>query len=241
MKRLITICLVVGMVFGITGMAYAIPVNIDGINSVGEWDGATSIPVAISMGTVSVYADTSYMYVLFDLSDSTDARIDYPGEVGNDQIGINVNPTDGGSWGFPYDLIFETSALSGGSYLPNDGGHHQLPWNPKLNSGTIDGWASRWFPNNAQQGLPAGLQSATIYSGGTRITEWQLPLSSSAGDILLVGGAVDVGDGSSYAYPIGLVWNTASTFVPITVVPEPATVALLGLGALSLLRRRKNS
>jgi len=201
---------------------------IDGVVSDGEWDEAVSIDVVDNMGTVKVLATTDYLYVLFDLVDSNDARTDYEFEVGNDQISINVNPTDGGSWGFPYDLIFETSALS-----VEDGGHHMLPWNPKVNSGTSsDGWATRWFPNDAQENLPSDLKSATIYSSGQRITEWKIPLATiglSPGDTLKVGGAIDVGDGSSYVYPIGLDWSDANTYVDLrigTVIPEDTSFIL---------------
>jgi len=189
-------------------------VTVDGIISSGEWDDATEIDVASGMGTVSVMADTDYLYVLFDLNDLNDARTLYVNEVGNDQISININPTHGGAWGFPYDLIFETSALSAA-----DGGHHVLPWNPKVNSGTSsDGWATRWFPNDAQDNLPSELESDTTYGGGKRISEWKLPLSSInliGDDQLKIGGAVDVGDGNSYVYPINLNWNDALTFVKI--------------------------
>ena len=205
-------------IFMISAFAIVMPVSADpptinGMIGSGEWDGALSIPVASGMGTVKILSTTAadYLYVLFDLVDSTDARLGQ-NLKGNDQISINVNPTDGGSWGFPYDLIFETSA--------------DLPWNPKVNSGTIDGWNTRWFPNNAQQSLPSDLESATIYSGGKRITEWKLPLASivvSPGDVLQLGGAVEVGDGNSYVYPIGLDWNTASTFAVYTL-PLPPTL-----------------
>ncbi len=189
------------------GPLEAVP-TIDGVIDIGEWDRAAVIDVASNMGTVRVMADTGYLYVLFDVVDSTDARL---GEniLGNDQISINVNPTDGGSWGFPYDLIFETSA--------------DLPWNPKIDSGTIDEWNTRWFPNNAQGNLPTDLQSVTTYSGGKRITEWMLPLASSLGGVLQLGGAVDVGDGSSYVYPIGLYWAVPSTFFHLSV-GEPIVV-----------------
>lgn len=187
--------------------------TIDGAITLFEWYGATIIPVASEMGTVFVIAYTDCLYVLFDVVDSTDARTDYEFEVGNDQISINVNPTAGiSTWGFPYDLIFETSALS-----VDDGGHHVLPWNPKVNSGTIDGWATRWFPDDAQQDLPDNLESATIYSDGRRITEWKLPLTTTAPS-LKVGGAIDVGDGHSYVYPISLDWNNPGTFVNVDVL-----------------------
>ena len=179
--------------------------TIDGVVTDGEWDGAVVIPVTSGMGNVSVIAYTDYLYVLFNVTDSTDARLGQ-NLKGNDQTSININPTDGGSWGFPYDLIFEISA--------------DLPWNPKVNSGIIDGWNTRWFPNNTQEPLPGDLESATIYSGGKRITEWKLPLATinpSPGDTLKVGGAIEVGDGNSYVYPIGLVWDNASTYADILI------------------------
>ena len=182
-------------------------IEIDGVLSPGEWDCTTEIPVADEMGTVKVLATTDYLFIAFDIVDSDDARLGQT--FGNDQISINVNPTDGESWGFPYDLIFETSA--------------DLPWTPKVNSGIIDGWNTRWFPNDAQEDLPVDIESATVYSGGKRITEWMLPLDVvdiSVGDILQVGGAIDVGDQISHWYPIGLDWipGDASTFVDIVIV-----------------------
>jgi len=198
------------LIFLISAMAVIVPMptvnahggapTIDGVISEGEWDGALSIPVTSNMGTVNLLASIDYLYVLFDLVDSTDARLGQ-NLKGNDQTSININPTSGGPWGFPYDLIFETSA--------------DLPWNPKVNSGIIDGWNTRWFPNDAQEALPADLQSATIYSGGKRITEWKLPLASigvSPGNTLKIGGAIEVGDGNSYVYPVGLDWADASTY-----------------------------
>jgi hypothetical protein len=45
---------------------------------------------------------------------------------------------------------------------------------------------------------------------GKRVTEIKLPLNGV--DPLKIGGAVDIGDGNSYAWPIGLNWNQYSTF-----------------------------
>jgi len=209
----------------VTVFVEALSIVIDGILSSGEWDNGriTEIPVAGGMGTVKIQVTTDYLYVAFNLVDSNDARTQYAGEIGNDQISINVNPTDGGPSGFPYDLIFETSALSytceGCSTCPDDGGHHWLPWNPKVNSGTIDNWATRWFPNDAQEDLPGDLESATAYSSTNRITEWKIPLVSlnlsPCGSYIKVGGAVDVGDGNSYKYPSGLNWSDVLTYVEI--------------------------
>jgi len=221
-KKLILIPLLVLVLLASMGTVMSVSADgtptIDGVIDESEWDGALEIPVADEMSTVSIIAYADYLYVLFDVVDSNDARIDYEFEVGNDQISININPTDGGAWGFPYDLIFETSAL-----LAEDGGHHWLPWNPKVNSGTLDGWATRWFPDNAQEALPDTLESATVYSGGKRITEWKIPLATTALS-LKVGGAVDVGDGNSYVYPIGLDWNDPETFETCEVIQPPPPV-----------------
>ena len=226
-RKFISIVLILTLLLSFV-LATATPVSaagapaIDGTISDGEWDGALEIDVASSMGTVKVLASEEYLYVLLDVVDSTDARTQYVNERGNDQVSANINPTAGvGTWGFPYDLIFETSALSGGAYLPDDGGHHQLPWYPKVNSGTsADGWATRWFPDDAQETLPVELESATVYSSGKRVTEWKLPLVSTAGATLEVGGAIDVGDGNSYVYPVGLDWNDPATFAEYSLMVE---------------------
>ncbi len=93
--------LILGMVLLLT---LAVPAKavatIDGVIGSGEWGGATQIPVTSGVGTVSVIWEADYLYVLFDLNDSNDARTSYPSERGNDQISININPTDGGLWGF---------------------------------------------------------------------------------------------------------------------------------------------
>ncbi len=177
---------------------------IDGVISPGEWDGAVVIPVAGEMGTVSVIAYANYLYVLFSLLDSTDARLGQ-NLGGNDQISVNINPGEG-AWGFPYDIIFETSA--------------DLPWNPKVNSGVINGWNTRWLPNNTQRYLPGGLESATTYTSAERVTEWKLPLTTIApllGETLKVGGAIEVGDDNSYWFPATLDWENPETFEDILV------------------------
>jgi len=191
--------------------------TIDGIVSAGEWDGATVIDVASGMGTVSVIAHTDYMYVLFNVTDSTDAR---KGEnkVGNDQIGLNINPTSGASWGLPCDIIFQTGA-------------DPAAWGG-TSSGVTDSWETDWAIDGTQMSLlPTDLETMTVYNYTThiRISEWKVPLASigpSAGDTLKVGGAIDVGDGSSYVYPIGLDWANASTYADILVQQPSSAVGL---------------
>lgn len=195
-------------IFQATPLSAQASITVDGVIGVGEWDGEAGILIDDGMGFVMLSSTTDYLYVLFYIVDNTDARLGQ-NIKGNDQTSINVNPTDGGAWGFPYDLIFETSA--------------DFPWNPKVNSGILDNWNTKWFPNNAQENLPNDLESVTIYSGGMRTTEWKIPLDTigvSAGDTLKIGGAIEVGDGSSYVYPIGLDWGDVSTFVAYSVAVQ---------------------
>jgi len=179
-------------------------IKIDGFLSPYEWGGAKEIPVAGGMDFVKVLATTDYLYVLFKVTDSTDAR-EGENTVGNDQTSINVNPTDEDEWGKPCDIIFQTGADNNAWSGPS--------------SGLTDGWKTDWEIDGSQCGIPEDLKTKTIYSGGYRISEWKVPLASiapSVGQILKVGGATDI-DGSSYLYPIDLVWRDASTYVDITV------------------------
>lgn len=182
--------------------------TIDGVVTTGEWDEATVISVASDMGNVSVIAETDYLYVLVNVTDSTDARL---GENihGNDQTSININPTPGAPWGLPCDIIFQMGA-------------DPAAWGG-TSSGTTDGWETDWKIDGVQQmSLPVDLETMTVYNYTTsiRISEWKVPLASispSAGDTLKVGGAIDVGDGNSYVYPIGLDWGDVATYVDILV------------------------
>jgi len=222
MKKII-MTLAVAFVLALVSTTKVSAVTIDGsINPAGEWAGATIIPVASSMGTVSVITDTNFMYVLFDVIDSTDARLGQ-NLVGNDAVGLNINPTNGGSWGFPYDIIFQTGAD------PNAWGGND--------SGMSDGWHTNWSikvggVTTPQATLPAGLETMTTYSGGHRISEWKLPLASisglQSGDTLKVGGAIDVGDGNSYVFPVALDWGSYSTFETVLIpeVPYLRTAAI---------------
>jgi len=172
------------------------PPVIDGVITEGEWDDAVVMEVASNMGEVRAKKMGGYLYVLIDVQDSTDARL---GEnvKGNDQVGFNINPTDMASWGHPYDIIFQTGAD------PNAWGGSS--------SGQTDGWETQWSLENVQQAaFPADLETMTIYDAGQRVSEWKIPLGSVTPT--LVGGAIDVGDGNSYAFPVGLDWTNASTF-----------------------------
>jgi len=218
-----------GLMLAVTATAGA--VTIDGIKGSGEWDGAQQWSIADGMGTVYGVANGAYLNLLFEITDSTDARLGQ-NVHGNDQLSANINPTLGAPWGMPCDIIFQSGADC-------------AAWGG-VSSGTSDGWETQWQLDGVQQtSLPADLLTMTLYGGGIRTTEWQIPLASispSVGDVLRIGGAADVGDGKSYVYPVGLDWSDVDTYGQLKVVPEPVTMAglVLGIGALGgYLRRRK--
>ncbi len=223
MRKLVSVLLTLAVAVSLMLVPAVISANpgaptIDGvIDPVGEWDGATVINTADDVSTVSVMADVDYLYVLFVVVDSTDAR---EGEnlKGNDQTSININPTPGDTnWGKPCDIIFQTGADNAAWSGPS--------------SGTTDGWLTDWEIDGVQElTLPTDLKTMTLYDkvAGTRISEWKLPLASIAGlqpgDILDVGGTANVGDGTSNCYPpelnVGNVaanWGDLSIFVDILV------------------------
>lgn len=177
-----------------------------------QWVGAEMIPVAGDMGNAWVMADKEFIYMLLDVADTTDARL---GEntKGNDQVGLNINPTPEEPWGLPCGLIFQTGA----------------DWNAwggeNKSSGETDGWKCQFVANGVvEPSLPSGVATKTIYDGGRRHSAWTLPLTSVAGDTLQVGGSVDVGDGNSYTYPADLNWSETDTYVSVTVDSAPVDV-----------------
>jgi len=176
--------------------------EVDGIVNLGEWDDATEISVTGEMGTVKVLATTDHLYMLFDLVDSTDVRL---GEgYGDDKIGLNINPTEGGLWGKPYDVLFQT-------------GINPDAWEGP-SSGFTDDYETQWLVEGTQYDIPGDLETKTIFDG-TRISEWKVPLASmalSSGDVIKVGGATDI-EKTSYKYPIGLEWADTSTYINIIV------------------------
>jgi len=225
MKKII-VAFVMAIVLTLVSATGISAVTIDGVIDTEEWDGAIQIPVASGMGNVFVIAETDYLYVLFDVADSTDARLGQP--VGNDQVGLNINPTDAGNWGKPYDLVFQTGADACAFTTP-------VPNNPCESSGVTDGWETEWVVSGVQFSLPTDVETVTLYGGGRRISEWKVPLSSigvSPGEEIKVGGSVatDVVGSLSYTYPAGLDWQDSSTFLTISIpVPTKADV-LMGSG-----------
>ena len=216
MKKL-TVLVAVMLIAGLLSGCWLFPEKLtipelDGIVSLGEWDDATEISVAGDMGTVKVLATTDYLYVLFDnVKDSTDARLGENVHF-SDKVCININPTEGGEWGKPYDIIFATGAD------PNSFTNAEPP---RLSSGMSDSWYTEWIIEGTQYDIPEDLETKTIYSDPryNRVSEWKVPLDSmalSSGDVIKVGGKITVDEGG-YVYPIGLDYLVESTYFNIIV------------------------
>jgi len=206
-------------VFIISTLAIAIPLasavepsypppDIDGVIGEGEWDGALEIGYSSSMGTVNVLATTDYLYMLFELVDSTDAR-EGENTIGNDKISANINPTAGTPWCMPCDIIFQM-------------GTDPASWSAP-SCGPIDGYETDWKIDGVQYSLPADLETKTIYDYGLgiRTTELRIPLDTidlSLGDTLTFGGTGDnlhhhgeLQD-NCYQIPDGLDWSDIATY-----------------------------
>lgn len=192
----------------------ALPIVIDGILDLNEWDKATVIDFAGGKGVAKVLATVDYLYVAFDIVDPTDNRL-AENLCGNDKLSININPTDGGPWGKPYDLVFQTGTDPAAFTTPD----------PDIlgSSGLNDGYETEWCIVGIQLSLPGDLETKTLYGGGNRVTEWKLPLVSIAlacGDQIKVGGNadLDVPLCIGYTAPATLNWaDPFSTCVDIVV------------------------
>jgi len=193
---------------------------IDGTESAGEWDGATVIDVDGDINDIlKVLASTGNLYMLLAVDDSTDNRIG-EGPGSNDKTSVNINPTDGASYGMPCDIIFE---------MGTDPSSWADSWGPSC--GTIDGYETNWVIDGTQQTLPEDLEAVTIYDAGRKVTEWKIPLSTiglSPGDTLQIGGNFDIDRGNTphCRYPVGLDWAIASTYAEYSLMVENQTTGL---------------
>jgi len=102
--------------------------------------------------------------------------------------------------------------------------------------------------------MPAGVTIASIYSGGIGNYEFSIPLTllgAAVGNTIgLQYQATDNPSGWKYNFypdipggvtPIytSLRVEVDGLYAPYLLIPEPATICLLGLGGLALLRKRK--
>ena len=219
MKKVLTICAVVVMVMAVTGVAQA--VLIDGTITAGEWDGAATGTIGNGGGTVYLKADTDYIYGAFDITgwDPTAENNLHGNKFG---FGVwnadNSYPTDG--------VEFWQSSIGAGT-LPS--GYSEV----------INGLDSAFGLDGVVQGfIPGDLQAMHSTATGHYVWEVMMPISTMTvvDNTVWVVGGIDYSSAQHW-YPDTFLPNYDG-YIPVTVVPEPATMALLALGGL-LLRRKK--
>lgn len=144
---------------------------------------------------------------------------------------IGGTPGAGNGWNRPYSLVGGATAFVGG--WVDGGGSGQawttdgVTWSQNASTTpTIAGGSASYTFNLSALGLAVGdvfVFDATTTGGGGNDSAWD-PLSQSSGQITDPGQATELPSQLTYQ-----------------VVPEPATMAALGLGIASMIRRRKKA
>jgi hypothetical protein len=203
------------------GSAFA-SITIDGTISTGEWAGATTYTIGNGGGTVSLKADTSYIYGAFDITGWTAAM---GAASGGNILGFGVWKANNSYPGTGVEFQQSTTQQAWG----NDG-----------TSGTMNGLVSA-FRINAQTppaaSIPSDLLAMDSFATGHRVWEVKMPISSmgvNAGDTIWAIGGINY-DKAQHWYPDYFMPNY-NGYAPITVsaVPEPSTY-LAGISALGML------
>jgi len=139
----------------------------------------------------------------------------------SDDLGaVLFNPSNVGTWLF--DGPGDGNILQSVTWNFDDAAASALPDNGATPSGTYKPGQNQWNDDFTPAGAPAGPygSSFSVYSGGNATGTWKIFLADFV-----------AGDG-------GNVQNVALT-ISTNPVPEPATMAVLGTGALALMRRRR--
>jgi hypothetical protein len=260
MKKLIAICAVVVMILALSGAAQAATVYQTGfepttyaIGKLGGQDGWQNWGTPASDFTVqnTIYEGTQAVKATASSNGHTEARyldsvlsvgatdiltLSYdqylptawfavvPGNVGSRTLAVTARPVQGGPNDPYYQIVLSTwkdSTQTQRIGFGVDGNQLAVAFDQSL---LENKWANmRIVVNNGTGSAEAFLNNASLgtkafTAGGVTSVEYL--------DIYASSGAM----GSMDAYIDNL---------SLSVVPEPATIGLLGLGALSLLRRKK--
>ena len=222
-----SVSLIGTMALGAAAMAQ---VNVDGIKG-SEWNGVAAAHVTHSdvgpygqLGTSSfpttdgasydvyVRGDANYFYGLFTATDNFDTS---PGSFANVYLDLNPPVGDGADLGI--EVTNQRSFVAGG--------------------------------NGTYYALGSNLSQATTANSVEFAIKWSYLMDSSkpelAGYVVPAGGQVVLRFAQAFGYAPGggptYGDNRLGSAIAPQAVPEPASMAALGLGALGLLRRRRAS
>jgi len=241
MKRLITICLVVGMMLAVSGTAQA-----------ALWE----------IQDAGLGDTTNFVNTIYGTNGNLNSRTDITGNPGY-QFNITLTNDLGGwtdiaigdNFDLPTSLAGLASATGNGGNLSGYTGYRMYIENP----GSDSFWASLYM-NTGWTDPPWHLTEGDhYYQSGNGQGVWVGAGSTVALTIDFTAGNAAWWDGSGWitgqtvqhlnhvtdiGFKIGAQLNTAGQVSSghafnVNVVPEPATIAMLGLGALGFIRGRR--
>ena len=190
------------------------------------------LSVGDAINAVFVYDTDELQAISADTNGSTDPGHEYSSfyEFSSPPYGGTVThvPSSGSSAGTLAAVVVNDNQTNGGTDLDNLIAVNTYDWIEILSSNTIDG--PNGYPANGEEWTLALFSSDTSWITDGSLIPDDLPADYTP---ILVGQEFDENENV-----IGVVFVDISS-ISITAVPEPSSTALLGLGGLALLLRRR--